>query len=49
MVLRKITNDNTVRHFPISQKLKERDFKPKTMKAGSLASKQNKNLSQINK
>ena len=36
MVLRKITIDNRVRYIPITEKTKERDIKPKTVKAGSL-------------
>ena len=49
MTLRKITIDNSVRYVPISEKSKERDNKPKKMKAGSLSRKQNKNPSQNNK
>ena len=47
MVLRKII-DNSVRHTPKSKQTKERDNKPKTIKAGSLPPKQNKNISQNN-
>ena len=39
MTLRKITIDNSVRYVPISEKSKERDNKPKKMKAGSLSRK----------
>ena len=46
MVLRKITIDNSVRYIPISEKTKERDSKPETIKTGSLLQKQNKNISQ---
>ena len=45
MVIRKITVDNSVRYIPIIEKPKERDIKPKTVKAGLL--KQNKKLSKI--
>ena len=48
MVLRKITVDNSVRYIPISENTKERDIKPKKIKAGSLARKQ-KNISQYKK
>ena len=51
MTLRKITIDNSVRYIPVGEKTKERDIKPKTktIKAGSLPRKQNKNLSQNSK
>ena len=51
MTLTKITIDNSVRYIPISEQTKEKDFKPKTrtIKAGSLPRKQNKNISQNNK
>ena len=49
MVLRKITKDNSVRYVPKSGKLKEKEIKPKTTKAGSVPRKQNKKLSQNNK
>ena len=42
MVLRKIKIDNSVRYIPKAEKTKERDIKPKTIKAGSLPRKQNK-------
>ena len=45
MTLRKITYDNSVRYIPISAKTGERDFKPKTMKPGSLPHKENKDIS----
>ena len=35
--------------FPKLKKTEERDFKPKTLKAGSLPRKQNKNILQNNK
>ena len=40
MVLRKKTIDKRVRYIPMSEKTKERDIKPKTIKAGSLSHKQ---------
>ena len=51
MTLGKITIDNSVRFTPVSEKTKERDIKPKTktIKAGSLPRKQNKNFSQNTK
>ena len=49
MVLRKITNDNSVRYIPIIEKTKEKEIKPKTIKAGSVPRKQNKNCSKNNK
>ena len=49
MTLRKITIDNSVRYIPVIEKTKERDNKPKTIKAGSLSRKQNKKPSQNNK
>ena len=45
MTLRKITIDNSVRYIPITEK----EIKSKTIKAGSLPQKQNKNISQNNK
>ena len=49
MVLRKITIDNSVRYIPKSEKPKEKEIKPKKVKAGSLHPIQNKKLSQTNK
>ena len=49
MTLRKITIDNSVRYIPITEKTKEREIKPKTIKAGSLPRKQNKICSKNNK
>ena len=49
MTLRKITIDNSVRYIPKSEKSKEKDNKPKKMKAGSLSRKQNKSPSQNKK
>ena len=49
MVLRKITIDNSVRYVPIIEKTKEKEIKPKTIKAGSVPRKQNKNCSKNNK
>ena len=47
MVLRKITIDNSVRYILKSEQTREN--KTKTIKAGSLPSKQSKNISQNNK
>ena len=49
MVLRKITIDNSVRYIPKTEKTKEKQIKPKTIKAGSLPHRQNKNISQNSK
>ena len=49
MTLRKITIDNSVRYIPKNEQTKERDSKPKTTKAGSLPTKQNKKISKKNK
>ena len=49
MTLRKITIDNSVRYVPKSEQTKEKNYKPKTTKAGSLPRKQNKNISQNSK
>ena len=49
MVLRKITVDNSVRYIPKSEQTKEKEIKPKKIKAGSLPRKQNKNISQNSK
>ena len=49
MTLRKITIDNSVRYVPKNENIKEREIKPKTIKAGSLPRKQNKNCSKNNK
>ena len=49
MTLRKKTIDNSVRYIPKSEQTKEKDIKPKTIKAGSLPRKQNKNCSENNK
>ena len=48
MTLRKITVDNSVRYLPKSEQTKEREIKPKKIKAGSILCKQNKNISQNN-
>ena len=46
MVLKKITIDNCVRYCPIiEKKTKEKQIKPKTIKAGLLPRKENKNIS----
>ena len=49
MVLRKITIDNSVRFIPKTAKTQEKEIKPKTIKAGSLPRKQNKNISENSK
>ena len=49
MTLRKITIDNSVRYIPKSEQTKEKNNKPKRIKAGSLPRKQNKNVSQNSK
>ena len=49
MVLRKITIDNSVKYVPKSEQTNEKNYKPKTTKAGSLRRKQNKNISQNSK
>ena len=49
MTLRKITVDNSVRYIPVTEKTKEKEIKPKRVKAGSLPRKQNKKPSQNNK
>ena len=49
MTLRKITVDNSLRYIPKSEQLKEKEIKPKEIKAGSLPRKQNINISQNNK
>ena len=49
MTLRKITVDNSFRYIPKSEQTKEKENKPKTVKAGSLSRKQNKQPSQNNK
>ena len=41
--------DNSVRYIPKTEKTKEKEIKPKTVKAGSLPRKQNKNISQNSK
>ena len=48
MALRKIIFDDSVRYIQMIEKTKERESKPKTIKAGSLSRKQNKNPSQNN-
>ena len=49
MTLRKTTIDNSVRYIPKSEQTKEKQIKPKPIKAGSLPRKQSKNISQNNK
>ena len=41
MTSRKITIDNSVRYVPKSEQTKEKEIKPKKIKAGSLPQKQN--------
>ena len=49
MVLRERTIDNSVRNIPKTGKTKEKEIKPKKIKAGSLPRKQNKNIAQNKK
>ena len=49
MVLRKRTIDNSVRCIPKNEKTKEKEIKLKTIEAGSLPRKHNKNNSQNSK
>ena len=49
MALRKVSIGNSVRYFPKSEKTKEREIKPKKIKAGSVPLKQNKNIPQNSK
>ena len=49
MTLKKITIDNSVRYIPKSGQSKESDVQTRTIKAGSVARKQNKNCSRNNK
>ena len=49
LTLRKITINDRVRYISISEKKKKKENKPKTLKAGSLPRKQNKDISQNNK
>ena len=49
MVLIKITIDNSVRYIPKTEKTKEKEIKPKTIKAGSLTRRQNINILQNSK
>ena len=49
MVLRKITIDNSVRYISKSEQTKEKEIKPKTIKASSLPRKQKKNVSRNSK
>ena len=44
MTLRKITIDNSVRYVPKSEQTKEKEIKPKSIKAGSLPRKQSKKI-----
>ena len=46
MTIRKITIDNSVKHIPQSEQIRERDCKPNTIKNISLLRKQNKKVSQ---
>ena len=49
MVLRKIPVDNSVRHVAKNEQTKEKEIKPKSIKAGSLPREQSKKFSQIKK
>ena len=49
MTLRKIPVDNSVRYNPKNEQTKEKEIKPKKVKAGSLPRKQNKNISRNSK
>ena len=49
MVIRKITVDNSVRYIPKSEQTKEKEIKPKSIKAGALARKQYKKITQKSK
>ena len=49
MTLRKITIDNSVRYIAVIEQIKEKNIKPKTIKAASLPRKKNKNFSQNSK
>ena len=49
MVKGKITIDNSVRYIPISEKTKDKEIKPKLIKACSLPREQNNNISQNSK
>ena len=49
MVLRKITIDISVRYIPKTEKTKEKEITPKTIKTGSLPRRQSKNISQNSK
>ena len=48
MTLGKTTVDNSVRYIPKNEQTKEKNSKPKTIKASSLPRKQNKKPSQNN-
>ena len=47
MTLRKITVDNSVRYVPKTEQTKEKEIKPKTIKAGSLPRKKTKTFHKI--
>ena len=49
MTLRKKLIDNSVRFIPIIEKTKEREIKPKTIKASSLPRKKTKTFHKIKK
>ena len=49
MTLRKLTIDNSVRYISATEQIKEKNNKPKTIKAASLPRKKNKNFSQNSK
>ena len=48
MVSRKITIDNSVRYIQITEKTKEKEIKPKTIKVASLPRKKDKIFSKTN-
>ena len=49
MTLGKITIDSSLRYVPKIEQTKEKDDKPKTIKADSLPRRQNKNISRNSK
>ena len=49
MAMRKTVVDKSVRFIPKTEQTKERDIKPKLIKAGSLPRKQNQNIPQNSK
>ena len=47
MTLRKKTIDNSVRYIPVIEQIKEKNIKPKTIKAASLPRKKTKTFHKI--